>query len=127
LQQFAERAGAVQQRHHHVGSRLRAATISVHRHGQQHVQQREHAGHEGHVLLVAIAAHGFAQHFHLRRAQGRQRQQWIGEAIVLLARVQQQLQPALQLATPQHVDRLAEAVIGELSAKAAEFTSFSRW
>jgi hypothetical protein len=45
----------------------------------------------------------------------------------MLARVQQQLQPALQLAPADAVDRLAEA--GDLGAavKAAEFTSFSRW
>ena len=34
----------------------------------------------------------------------------IGQAVILLARVQQQLQPALQLAAAQHIDGLAEAV-----------------
>jgi hypothetical protein len=81
----------------------------LHRHVEQAVEQREHARHEGDVLLVAVAAVLLAQVFQRRAAQRRQWQQQVRRAVRILARVQQQLQPALQLAPADAVDRVLEA------------------
>ncbi|EEF26993.1 conserved hypothetical protein [Ricinus communis] len=80
-----------------------------HRHLEQAVQQREDAGHEGEVLLVAVAAVALAQVFQRGAAQCGRRQHQVRWAVRVLARVQEQLQPALQLAPAQAADGLAEA------------------
>ena len=84
----------------------------THRHVEQHIQQREQAGHEGVVaILLVTGVHRPAEQFkQMAAVSGKLHQRVWGVVLGQVVGIDEQLQPALQLATTENGDRLREVV-----------------
>jgi hypothetical protein len=108
-EQLAEQPFAARQRQPHVVADRNLAQYVRHRHAQRGGHHGHQAGDERRVAQIALLrVQSFDQQLHEAAAQGRQLEQWVVRQVdVRAATEKQQLQPALQLATPEHGDGVA--------------------
>jgi hypothetical protein len=110
VQQRAEGSGAPQQRVAHLGRRRETVEHLRRRHAEQRVHERHDADHERELAGVAAAREGrFGEQLHQAAARRGELEQRALEALArAVAGVEQELQPALDLAPPEQRDRLAQ-------------------
>jgi hypothetical protein len=112
LEQFAEEAGAAQQRIRDLFADRDLLDDVGHRDAEQDIHQRHDADREGDLGQVALArAQALGQQLH-QAAAGRGQHQQRGLVVAACARlgVQHDLQPALQLAPAQHEQGLGHRI-----------------